>query len=457
MSAGVLGALACPRCGGGLAASGGDTPGAAPDAVCRGCAIAFPAVGAVPCLVPEPALWRALWAQHLEEYLAVSAARVAEINAERVADGLSPRTRARLIAMMGAIGAERETIERLLSPVRQGLPVPPGLTPPAPAGRRDLAVLHGFETLFRDWAWGEDESARSLAIVQRLAASGWGDGPGSTVAIFGAGAGRLAADVHRALSPVRTLAFDINPLPLLVAAEVAGGGAVDLHEFPVGPREAASAVVERRLRCPFPVGEGLTFVLADALRAPLASGAVDVVITPWFIDAVDADVRVTAAAVGRVLRPGGAWINVGPLRFTGPASRLYSIEEVLEIVAGSGFELGPEVREQVPYFASPASGSHRLEVVYGFSARRGPGVTPAADAAPRPEPAWLADTTRPVPASPQVAILQRSAAFTAGILALVDGRRSIADMAQILGQSWGAEPRALEDQLRAFLLRLHGA
>src|SRR5258708_18820760 len=48
----------------------------------------------------------------------------------------------------------------------------------------------------------------------------------------------------------------------------------------------------------------------------------------WFIDAADVDPRVTAAAICRVLRPEGRWINFGPLRFMGVTSRQYTIEEV---------------------------------------------------------------------------------------------------------------------------------
>jgi len=169
------------------------------------------------------------------------------------------------------------------------------------------------------------------------------------------------------------------------------------------------------------------------------------------------DVRVTAALVRRTLRPDGVWLNFGPLRFTGPASRLYSIEETLEIVTGSGFQLGGELRQQVPYFASPASGSHRLETIYGFAARRvgGPDAAPLVVAGL--DPPWVTDPRLPVPTSPRLAAIQRASVFTAGILSLVDGRRSIAEMAAILGQSWGADPRALEDQLRAYLLRLEKA
>src|SRR5262249_51952996 len=164
--------------------------------------------------------------------------------------------------------------------------------------------LHGFETLFRDWAWGEQESAAALEAVERLATDGKADAAAGTVAVFGAGAGRLAAGVHRTLGPARTVALDLNPLPLLVAdllgrrgADLRARGApVALHESPVGPRPAADAVVPRALRCPFPAGDGLAYVLADALRPPLGPASVDVVVTPWFIDAAGADLPVIVEA-----------------------------------------------------------------------------------------------------------------------------------------------------------------
>ena len=46
--------------------------------------------------------------------------------------------------------------------------------------------------------------------------------------------------------------------------------------------------------------------------------------------------------------------------------------------------------------------------------------------------------------------------FTTGVLGLIDGTRSVADVAGELGKAWGIEPARLHDELRAFLARLPG-
>jgi hypothetical protein len=161
---------------------------------------------------------------------------------------------------------------------------------------------------------------------------------------------------------------------------------------------------------------------------------------------------VTAAAINRVLRPSGRWINFGPLRFNGAASRQYTIEEVREIVSEGGFAIGQEAREAVPYFASPDSGSHRVETVFGFAAHKTAAI-PAVDL-PAVDPKWITDPRAAIPRLPDWEALRRSAVFTNGVISMIDGRRSIAEIAAALGKSWSVDPATLEDPLRAFLGRL---
>ncbi len=449
LGAAVVRALACPRCGGSLAA-------AVAALSCSSCGVEYPSIGDVPCVVPDPGLWRARWAQRADHYLTAVARRIAELNLERSADGLLRSTRERLIAIMAALSADRDVLAHLLAPLQGAAAQPqaPGLIPTATAPSADYEVLKFSENLFRDWVWGGAESDAALDLVRRLLGGSReiGDEPLGTVAIFGTGAGRLAVDVHRTLHPAALVALDINPLPLLVAAELAAGGEVTLHEFPVGPHGKDGVALRRVLRCPFPVDDTLVFVIADGLRPPLAPASVDVVVTPWFIDAADVDPRVTAAAINRVLRPSGRWINFGPLRFNGAASRQYTIDEIREIVAEGGFAIDDETRESVAYFASPDSGSHRVETIFAFAAHKTAAI-PAVDA-PAVDPKWITDPRAAIPRLPDWEALRRSAVFTNGVIAMIDGRRSIAEIAAGLGKSWGVDPATLEDPLRAFLGRL---
>jgi hypothetical protein len=105
----------------------------------------------------------------------------------------------------------------------------------------------------------------------------------------------------------------------------------------------------------------------------------------------------------------------------------------------------------VPYFASPESGFERRELVYGFAARKvgecEPLLVPATD------PAWVLDVNEPVPALSLWSGVRKSAGLADGLLNMVDGQRSIADIADVLGPSWGVAPRELDSHLQAYLAR----
>src|SRR5690606_32530422 len=72
----------------------------------------------------------------------------------------------------------------------------------------DQGLLTYYPIVHRDWAWDGDENAVSLDLVRDALD---GRAPGRTL-VLGAGAGRLAYDVHRHLAPAATIALDFNPL-----------------------------------------------------------------------------------------------------------------------------------------------------------------------------------------------------------------------------------------------------
>lgn len=408
-------------------------------------------------MMDDPPLWRALWRARSSELVASSEGLALRWEAEASLPEVRPRTRARLEQVAAATIGQSRCVADFFAGIAAGAAqlVP---TRPEPG---DNPVLHCYENLFRDWAWGQPEAERTRALVARLAPQALG-----RLAVYGAGAGRLAVDVHQSLHPTVTFALDTNPLPLLVAAELLRGEALELPEFPVAPHSEAEVVVWQTLRCPFQVREGFALVFADALRPPFAAGALDTVLTSWFIDVVGADLTATAASIHRVLRAGGVWINLGPLRFKSELARQYTIEEVREIVGDQGFELVCEERTDLPYFDSPVSGSRRTETVFGFAARRRAGGAPGGDersdaeTVPRAASAqvqveaWIADPRLPIPVRPSLVALGRKSMFTAGALSLVDGQRSLWDVAGEIGRATGVDPSILLDQLRAFFCML---
>jgi hypothetical protein len=264
-------------------------------------------------LVPDPPLWHALWLNRLAEFVSDTQATLAGWRAEAVAEAdagrSQPRTRARIDRVIAACEEQRARVEALFEDLRQGQPQ---LLPTRPESGEN-PLLEFSENLFRDWVWGDKEAELTRALVANLVAE-----PPGRLAVYGAGAGRLAVDLHQSLAPAETWALDLNPLPFLVAERLVRGEAVTLPEFPVAPHGEEEVVLERELRCPGAVREGFAFAFADALQPPFAPGSLDTVVTGWFIDATGRDFRhrrrrESGPSIGRALgEPGAAALQRQP-------------------------------------------------------------------------------------------------------------------------------------------------
>jgi len=272
--------------------------------------------------------------------------------------------------------------------------------------------------------------------------------------VHGAGAGRLAYDLHAAGDAPLTVATDFNPLLLVVAREMYAGRSVELYEFPIAPRGIEDHAVLRRLGSPGPARDGLQLVAADALQAPFRTGAFDTVVTPWFIDIIGEPFARIAARINAVLKPGGRWINSGSLAFSRAAhEERVGLEEVQELLPRSGFS-SAQVREAtLPYMRSPASRHSRQENVVTWVA------TKAADAAEVPRtrvlPDWLLHPDRAVPRTRAFEMQAISSRIHAFMLALINGERSTRDMARLLVEQRLMAADEAEAQVRIFLARLH--
>jgi hypothetical protein len=432
--------LACPSCGSRLAGAG-----------CLACRIDFPSIGGIPWLMPEPRLALAEWRgrlHHLLTHYATEAARqraalsdsgddnLAHQRLERVAAALDDQS-ARLRALMQPLGFDRRSEAHAVH-VALGTELP-----------LNQGLSSYYPNLHRDWCWGDAENRASLDTV--LASLPTGTTP-ARVLVLGAGACRLAYDLHQVLRPGLTVALDFNPLFLLAASRVLAGDALELYEFPIAPRTIADHAVLRRLAAPAAVAPGFEFVLADASAPPFRPGSFDLVLTPWFIDVAGEPVGRIIARINALLAPDGLWVNHGSLAFAdaAPAEAL-SLEELLERLPAGGFSRAVARETVQPYLASPASRHARQETVITFSARKERELAPLP--AGRPVPDWLARADRPVPLLPQFRAQALSMRVYAFLLAMIDGERTIRDMARLMEQQKLMTADDAEPAIRRFLAR----
>jgi uncharacterized protein YbaR (Trm112 family) len=434
--------LRCPACGGALvSAAAGDT--------CTACGETYPAVGGIPWLVPQPAHALAAWRGRCRAMLAQLEGQAAGYRSHLTDDVTLAATRSRLKLLAGACDDHARRLRAVLAPLLQGdsathAATLDALARPESASENPLAY---YANVHRDWAWGEAENAAGSAAVRDGLA---GTPPGRTL-VLGAGAGRLAWDLHESGGCDWTVAADVNPLLLLVAQRMFAGDRLELFEFPLAPRDLASHALLRTLHAPRRARAGLGLVFADARHPPFAPRSFDTVVTPWLVDVIDAGLAPLAAVVNRLLVPGGRWVCTGTLFFQHRDPVLaHSTEEVAEIVAAAGFARPEFDERRVPYLASPASRHGRTEEVVTFV------VSKTGEPAPltATSPGWLEDVRRPVPLPAAVAQRVLALRVEGYVASLVDGQRSIADIAARLVQERLLLPEDAVGVVQDYLRRL---
>jgi SAM-dependent methyltransferase/uncharacterized protein YbaR (Trm112 family) len=416
--------LACPRCDKALVAGTGD------GLRCDACKVDFPEIAGIPWLFADPDASLGEWRNRLNLAMQKVAHDVERLEAEASQKDLRELTRRRLERHRKCLDTHRRKLRKLLEPLGAG----DGAASYESylAMRTRLPVDQGLSTYYpnihRDWAWGDEENDASLDQVRKVVNEGAELGD---VLVLGAGAGRLAYDIHMYMDCRRTVAFDFNPLLMLVADAVTRGDTLPMYEFPIAPKSLEDDAVLRKLSAPEPVADGFHLVLGDALRPPFAQKSFDTIVTPWLIDIVTEEFSIFAARINRLLKADGRWINFGSLAFHHPKHAWqYSPEETKAIVAESGFS-DPYVTEaSIPYMCSPASRHGRREKVFTFSAYKEKDVK--APPRHRALPDWIVTGKEPVPLLQSFRTQAMTTQIYAFIMSLIDGKRSIEDMAVVL-------------------------
>ena len=430
--------LACPRCNAPLS-----------DLRCGACQIDYPFIDDVPWLFADPEAartdWRNRWQLALRELEA--SAQAAGLALEK---SQHPATTRRLTTLQQGYQHQIEALEPLLKSLSLGKPA--DLTTYLALKTRlpPQAGLFSYEAnVFRDWCWGDNENQTSLdACVNAI-----GDHAPRRLLVLGSGAGRLAYDLHESLRPELTVALDMNPYLASVTRQLSSGATVDLVEFPRAPIDGASVAVRRSLRAPRASASGFHVVLADALRPPFQHGAFDLVVTPWLIDVVELTPAEFIARLNPLLASGGMWLNHGSLAFAHPdPADCPDIEELRLLSEAHGFTQFNSCEERAPYLASPVSRHARQESIVTLSAikHQEAGGLPKYQALPD----WLAKGRQPVPLLPAFQTQAMTTRIHAFIMTLVDGKRTLKDIALVLEEQQLMTQADAEVAIRGFLIKM---
>jgi hypothetical protein len=248
--------------------------------------------------------------------------------------------------------------------------------------------------------------------------------------------------------------MDFNPLLMLVAKAVTSGKNLSLYEFPIAPLALDDDAVLRKLTAPEIADENFHLVLGDALRPPFPDASFDTVVTPWLIDIISEDLPEFSARINNLLKENGRWVNFGSLAFANPErARCYSPEETKAIIAENGFSDPYVSQATIPYMSSPASRHGRQERVFSFSAYKERGVS-------KPErhlalPDWIVTGKEPVPLSPSFRQQAMTTQIYSFIMSLIDGKRSIKDMAVVLENQKLMTKEEAEPAIRSFMTKMY--
>ena len=131
---------------------------------------------------------------------------------------------------------------------------------------------------------------------------------------------------------------------------------------------------DRRMSGTLAAGE-FSFFVGDALDVPLADESISAIVCVYFIDMAPA--RPLLREARRLLKPGGLFLNFGPLRYASrDVNDMLSGEELLSLFEGSGFEILADTTVTNTQFACPANITSLLSHNFVFSARKQRNISP---------------------------------------------------------------------------------
>ena len=395
----------------------------------------YPFCESIPWLFLNPTHTWAEWQARIAQAFKSIETEINELNLSIADKKVLSSTKNRLKSVLQGKNEQLKSLKDLLKPLlsrslRQNINLANAFWGKFPAQQQ---LLSYERNIFRDWAWNAEENEKTLQLFNKV----WEKkkhGLGKTLFI-GAGSCRFPIDVHRLLKPELSIACDLNPYLLLVAQKMLTKQGTKFYEFPHPAVDIEQACVKHALKDPGPNLENFHLVFCDILKPPFKPGQFDTVITPWFIDIVQVDFKVLAKIINQLLKPGGSWLNLGPLLFDHCGSQnRYSLEEVSHIAMKSGLKIENQEWEDLPYLNSPHSSHRRTERVHCWQARKDK-ESPLLEIQSQSHlPSWLLNPEEAIPSLDFFNAFKGTHQTYYETVSMVDGNTSLSAIAQKLAK-----------------------
>jgi hypothetical protein len=409
---------------------------------CTQCKNAFPIYEDIPWFYANPRAAYSDWQNRFNYLLAVLQSEVESLKGELAQEGLNKTTEKRLRQFLQSKVEHIKAVTKILSPLQLKETGPVdyhvALKNKLPENQ---TLMSYYPNVLRDWAWETDENENCLNALAGVITE---PGKLGVMAVLGAGACRLPVDIHRKFGPSATIAVDINPYLFYAAKRIVSGRSVQVYEFPIAPLDLASFGLKQKCEDAGPPPSNFFFMFSDAMNPAFQDKALDTMLTPWLIDVIPQDFTAFAKQINRPLKIGGKWLNFGSVSFNASRqAQCYSRDEILEIVAKSGFRVTTIKSVDIPYMQSPHSAQRRFENVFCFEAEKISDVEAIEDFSYMPP--WLTSDAVAVPKLDKFTqLISINQTFNV-VVSLIDGQRSVTAIAEQIYQRFGLTlPQAKE-------------
>ncbi|OJJ45970.1 hypothetical protein ASPZODRAFT_25875 [Penicilliopsis zonata CBS 506.65] len=217
----------------------------------------------------------------------------------------------------------------------------------------DFAVVDlAFGHISRDWSTQGTKERQAVfpPILNMLEQHFGADGRGVKVLVPGSGMGRLASDIADLGYEVTANEVDYGSI---LAYHLLINHTSSLHEHILQPfvtkwtYQANPSSRYSTLTVPdhWP-NKAVKLVEGDFLKMFPRDGEFDAVVTLFFID-MSENVIDFLSNIHRLLKPGGVWINLGPLKWGTHTALQLSVEEVLQLADLLGFNVDHTSRKEI--------------------------------------------------------------------------------------------------------------
>ncbi len=360
-------------------------------------------------------------------------------------------TRERLKNLIQGYSDELKILESLFRPLGQNSLPFSDLATRYQRRRSGHLLTRHLELVGRDWSWGEKEIKAAIDLTQEVVRE---KPEVSQILALGAGACRYPFELHHWLNVDFTLCVDISPTLLACAKKIVSGECLEWIDFPIVPKNLESFVYRSKPKTSRPNTKGFNFLVHNIDEWGFKEKSFDCVVTSWLIDVISTPPARLFSLINSVLKPGGYWINLGPLGFNKThLAHYFSLEETKALIEKAQFKIQNEKFSAVPYLQHPASSHWRTEHVYCFIAQKQTDALPLARTREKELPSWAEETNQPFELANDKTALKLSYQFCLDLINALDECKSVDELADKLAKEHPMPELQLKQLITGILLQ----